>query len=362
MSPQRSERPRLFRLAPRNPLISEALEGEGWREAEDEATWDLLWSNALPPSRTFKACREGRLVNHFPGIPALTRKDALYWTLEAARLGAASVYRFFPRTHVMPEDREAFLAAAARAPSALWIYKPCADSCGRGVRMLVDPERVPRARGHLVQRYIATPHLLDGFKYTLRCYVAVTSLDPLRVYLFDDGFAKLTSRPFTTSRAHLADRLVHLTNPDVQRLNKEVATSSRNLTHGQYRARLRSSGIDDEALWRQIRRLVAATLIAARDLLLEASGRAFPRPRGSAFELLGFDLLVDRRMKVWLIECNMSPSLSVEADSTTPAAQEERDIKRRVVRGVLGLVGALSPDAGHGFAPVIPSEDTADLL
>jgi len=45
------------------------------------------------------------------------------------------------------------------------------------------------------------PHLIDGKKYDLRIYVAVTSYDPLRVYIYDDGLCR-----FATNRYNLGDR------------------------------------------------------------------------------------------------------------------------------------------------------------
>ena len=32
--------------------------------------------------------------------------------------------------------------------------------------------------------YIANPHLINNFKYDLRVYVVITSVDPLRVYMY----------------------------------------------------------------------------------------------------------------------------------------------------------------------------------
>jgi hypothetical protein len=37
-----------------------------------------------------------------------------------------------------------------------------------------------------VQRFIYPPHLIEGHKWDIGVYVLVTSLDPLRVYYYDD--------------------------------------------------------------------------------------------------------------------------------------------------------------------------------
>ena len=48
-----------------------------------------------------------------------------------------------------------------------------------------DPREysVDARKKHIVQEYVAAPMLLDGFKFDLRVYVVVTSLDPLTVHM-----------------------------------------------------------------------------------------------------------------------------------------------------------------------------------
>ena len=73
----------------------------------------------------------------------------------------------------------------ARETSSLWILKPAKLSCGRGIRLIGSNSHVDCLSNFVVQRYLLHPHLIGGYKYDMRLYVAVTSFDPLKVYLYN---------------------------------------------------------------------------------------------------------------------------------------------------------------------------------
>jgi len=66
----------------------------------------------------------------------------------------------------------------------MYILKPTAASCGRGIKVIGKKDSVNKRNGYLVSKYLSKPHLLRGFKYDLRIYIVVTSFDPLKAYIF----------------------------------------------------------------------------------------------------------------------------------------------------------------------------------
>ena len=59
--------------------------------------------------------------------------------------------------------------------------------------------------------------MIRGFKYDLRIYILVVSFDPLKIYMFKDGLVRLATVPYSTSKASLKQRFVHLTNYSVNK-------------------------------------------------------------------------------------------------------------------------------------------------
>jgi hypothetical protein len=53
----------------------------------------------------------------------------------------------------------------------------------------------------LAQQYVMNPMLFHGHKITFRIYVAITSVDPLRIYVYPNGLARICSQEFVASRS-----------------------------------------------------------------------------------------------------------------------------------------------------------------
>lgn len=83
------------------------------------------------------------------------------------------------------------------------LSQPLASSRGRGVRLLADPAAFSPERGCLVQQYVADPATVGGHKFDMRIYALMTSVEPLRVYVYEEGLVRFAAEPYGTDRRSL---------------------------------------------------------------------------------------------------------------------------------------------------------------
>ncbi|KAG5189003.1 tubulin-tyrosine ligase/Tubulin polyglutamylase, partial [Tribonema minus] len=240
-----------------------------------------------------------------PRSRELTRKDLLKKHLTRAMAASARHAREFhimPQTFVLPHEYTAFVAA-----TNIWIMKPVGLSRGRGIEVIDDVSAVRYSDSVVVQRYVGRPLLLGGYKFDLRLYVLVTSFNPLEAFLYREGFARVSTRAYDVTAEGLRDRFVHLTNSSIQATRDsplldgelhETGGTKASLTY--LWARLRRARVPVDRLWSDITALVVKALVAC-----EPGVPAQP----NAFELFGFDVLVDAALRPWLLEVNASPQM-----------------------------------------------------
>lgn len=62
---------------------------------------------------------------------------------------------------------------------------------------------------------------MAGLKFDARLYVAVTSVDPLCIYLYQEGLARFATVKYAGGNSDLSNQYMHLTNYSVNKDNPE---------------------------------------------------------------------------------------------------------------------------------------------
>jgi tubulin polyglutamylase TTLL4 len=103
-----------------------------------------------------------------------------------------------------------------------------ASSCGRGIKVIGKKTKISRRDGYLASKYVASPHLINGLKYDLRVYVLVSSYDPLKIYVYNEGLVRFATEKYTINPNDLKKRYVHLTNFSVNKRSENFIVNKNN--------------------------------------------------------------------------------------------------------------------------------------
>ncbi|TRY55158.1 hypothetical protein DNTS_032648 [Danionella cerebrum] len=218
-----------------------------------------------------------------------------------------------------------------------YICKPDSGCQGRGIYLTKSNKDIRPGEHMICQVYIAKPFVLDGFKFDLRIYVLVTSCEPFRVFMYNEGLVRFCTSQYTEPTvSNLGDVCMHLTNYAINKhsenfVRDEDTGSKRKLSS--FKNQMEDLSYDTEKLWTDIEDVIIKTLISAHPILKHNYQTCFPNHAcGSAcFEILGFDVLLDRRLKPWLLEVNHSPSFTTDS-------QLDREVKDRLLYDTLVLI------------------------
>ena len=178
--------------------------------------------------------------------------------------------------------------------------------------------------------------MIDGKKFDLRIYVGVTSWEPLRLYLYDDGLARFATHDYDkrVKKRILKDRFMHLTNYSVNRKSEDFIEPEDDAT-GDGREGSKWSmnslweylnterGVDVDRLRNEIKDLFVKTFIAAEGSIVPKGHRKGFQKHGACevydiitltltltlieCEVYGVDVLIDDKFKPWLIEVDAMP-------------------------------------------------------
>ncbi|GIQ82946.1 tubulin-tyrosine ligase/Tubulin polyglutamylase, partial [Kipferlia bialata] len=269
-----------------------------------------------------------------------------------------------------------------------WVIKPAGKSRGRGIFVSDDLQHICDQVGRpeetfVAQRYVERPLLVHDYKFDIRQWVVVSSLNPLVIWAYDTPYLRFCSTKF--SLEDLDDPSIHLANNSIQKHLPEYGQDAgitgegnmwdwdgfrewvESMGHAEYLKHMGQTQTEGQAeaeaeggvyaspeslikgLRHRMMEIIIASISCGRfDLTCPAEG----------FEIYGYDFLVDRDMVPWLLEINSSPTL----EHATPL------VTRHIQRMTKGLVSILV-DTQRGLGvktkartgPAFPSIDAPHL-
>ncbi|XP_078695394.1 uncharacterized protein LOC144924229 isoform X7 [Branchiostoma floridae x Branchiostoma belcheri] len=315
----------------------------GIREVGEDEDWSLYWTDYSVSLERVMEMKRFQKINHFPGMSEICRKDLLARNMNRLYKLFPKEYSVFPKSWCMPADYGDFQAYCRQKKNKTFICKPDSGCQGRGIFLSKNAKDIKPGDHMTCQVYISKPFLIDSFKFDLRIYVLVTSCDPLRVYVFRDGLGRFATKTYTEPSNHNLDQVcMHLTNYAINKhsddfiRDDECGSKRRITTINEW---LEEHCYDVQKMWDDIDDVIIKTLISAHPILKHNYRTCFPNHiKGSAcFEILGFDIILDRKLKPWLLEVNHSPSFHTDAPL-------DKEIKEALLYDTLNMLNLTAFD------------------
>ncbi|XP_060848643.1 tubulin monoglutamylase TTLL4-like isoform X1 [Rhopalosiphum padi] len=325
-------------------VVRRTIQNSGFKLVRKSNDWVGTWGKHMK-SLCFKTLREQQKLNHFPGTFQIGRKDRLWKNLHRLMLKYGKEhFGFIPTSYILPQEARILRQVWEKNDEDKWIVKPPASARGTGIRVISKWGQIPKKVPLVVQRYIDNPYLINDTKFDLRLYILITSINPLRLYLYDNGLVRFASVKYSSDLTTLCDRYMHLTNYSINRLSSQYTQNEDADACQGHKWTLRSlwtymekeRKIDVKKLWESLEDLVVKTVISGESPMSQMC-RSNLSNRYNAYELFGIDVLFDEHLKPWILEVNISPSLH----SSSPL---DLAVKGPLVKDLMNMVGYHIPN------------------
>jgi len=314
------------------PIVHNAFAKLNCKSYEYSEPWELFfsacqWEENKPTVNVFKNLQPFQTVNYFPEAWNTFRKDISAIDLNSAYKKFGEEFNIYPQSWTLPEDYDNFCAHVASHPDNFYIIKPKDEQRGEGISVTGDPMTAVNKNDEvLVQVYINNPLLMEGYKFDMRIMVLIDSLSPFKIYIYKEGYVRLSSKKYTKATKNnvktifnAENRLMHLTNYSLNKVNefcnfKEATGFApeenknsilRSLEYFNYWLE-NVEKVNSEKIMNDIDELCVKTLLASHPRLIKDYN---DNGRPNAFQVLGFDVMLDEQYKPWFIEINHNPDL-----------------------------------------------------
>lgn len=310
---------------------------------EENMNCDIIWNDTACNQDLLGRLKPFQKLNHFPGIFSIARKNFLCIHLNKMKKAFPTYYKFFPKSFNLPIDKNLLIKEFEdKKKNHTFIVKPEALSMGRGIFLTKRLEEIPLSENLVVQKYVQKPFLIDNLKFDLRIYVLVTSVSPLKIFIYKEGLARFATEEYIQpDHKNVKNICQHLTNYSINKNSKNFKFDENPLTaetgHKRSLASIwkycEQNGIDSKAIFNDIKKGVIKTICSIQPILKHCYTSCQPNDftGGMCFEVLGFDVIIKNNYKAYVLEVNHAPSFN----SDTPY---DFKVKSALLKNVFDII------------------------
>ncbi|KAK8870448.1 hypothetical protein M9Y10_008330 [Tritrichomonas musculus] len=292
-------------------LIHNILHCSNFTEVDALKDANLI-CGTIDESRGSNYLKSYQRVTHFNKTFSLGSKSGYDRVMKAFGKRTGQIPSFYPQSYSLPNEYDELCEHFGDSP--LWISKPGGGSRGNGITVIDELPSNPRSQ-RIIQKYVANPLLINGLKFDLRFYVAVMSLDPLRIYVHENGLVRLATEQYNDNFDDISNRYAHLTNFSINKNGNFKVTNDlsqdgkgNKWTHRPFWPWLKENGFNPDEIRNKIDDAFVTVIMASREIFLTQQNHR------NSFELFGFDVMLDDKGEIYILEVNVTPALGTSSE------------------------------------------------
>ena len=255
-------------------------------------------------------------INRFFSFEEYNTKSLLYINYKIYKNKYPSDYNYMLESYSYPEEKDIIETkfknyTFKNKKKDIWMVKPNIGLGGFNISILNNFSSI-KFKHYIITKYLENPYLIRGFKFDIRFHGLISTIKPLKLYLYKEGFVRLASEKHNFSSSLPLNKFAFLTNLDTNKLNK-----------GKYKYPVNSSNIEDSNLWNlntlrnycerngvnytKIFNEVADIFIKAIISVRKKIKDDFMKNNmefSNFYHLIGFDIILDDKLRPYLLEMN----------------------------------------------------------
>jgi hypothetical protein len=165
-------------------------------------------------------------INRFFGFEEYVSKSLLYLNYKKMKELFPYEYNYMLESYSYPEDKDIIydkfkdFSIKGSSKDNYWLIKPKLASVGNGIKILNSFENIKKLDNNFyITKLLNNPHLIRGYKYDIRFHGLISSIKPLKLYIYDEGFVRLSSEKYEFN--NFTNKFSFITNIHLNKNNKK---------------------------------------------------------------------------------------------------------------------------------------------
>ena len=287
-------------------------------------------------------------INRFYNYNEYVSKSLLYINYKPFHDKFPDDYNYMLETYSYPKEKqeiiEKFSKYSLKNDNDVWMIKPTMGSLGLEISILTNYSDI-KLKNYLITKYLYNPHLIKGYKYDLRFHGLVSTIKPLKLYLYNEGLVRLASEKYNFSVSDPHNKYSFLTNLFINKKNKKKFIYPKNMknmedsnlwnldTFQKYCAR---NNINYEKLYSEVGDIFIKMMITVREKIIDNIEKTNMQ-YSNFYHLIGFDIILDENLKPYLLETNRRCGFRNDNDA-------EKYYTYNIIADTLNIIGLRPKD------------------